>query len=69
MTTTLTLRLLNLLSSSGDAALPAQNVDTLLSIPRLSVSTKKDERASVRHLARYQIEYLRQSGLIDEQGR
>lgn len=68
LTTTLVLRLQNLLWGSDSAALPAQNIETLLTIPQLSVSDSS-ERALVRHFVRFSVEYLRRMGLIDETGR
>ncbi|ORY65665.1 hypothetical protein BCR35DRAFT_354923, partial [Leucosporidium creatinivorum] len=68
LTTTLVLRLQNLLWGSDSAPLPAQNIETLLTIPQLSVSDSS-ERALVRHFVRFSVEYLRRMGLIDETGR
>ncbi|KDE02846.1 hypothetical protein MVLG_06636 [Microbotryum lychnidis-dioicae p1A1 Lamole] len=69
LTTTLVLRLHNLLWGSDYAPLPTQSLDTLLTIPRLSVSDKTDGRSHVRHFTRFADEYLRRAGLIDETGR
>lgn len=68
LTATLVLRLQNLLWGSEHAPLPVQNIDTLLTIPRLSVSDSSD-RTLVRAFVRFSLEYLRRVGLIDETGR
>lgn len=68
LTTTLVLRLQNLLWGSDYAPLAKQDIDTLLTIPRLSVSDSS-ARPLVHHFVRFSIEYLRRMGLVDETGR
>ncbi|KAK4055914.1 hypothetical protein OIO90_003171 [Microbotryomycetes sp. JL221] len=68
LTTTMVLRLQNLLWGSDYAPLAKQDIDTLMTIPRLSVSDMTDS-ASVHYFTRFALEYLRRMGLIDETGR
>lgn len=68
LSTTLVLRLHNLLSGSNAAEVPVKTVDKLLSLPQLSVGNKTDQD-QVRHFVRFSIEYLRRVGLLDEFGR
>lgn len=68
LTATLVLRLQNLLWGSEYAPLAKQDIDTLLTIPRLSVSDSS-ARPLVHHFVRFSIEYLRRMGLVDETGR
>ncbi|GAA5895565.1 uncharacterized protein JCM6883_001549 [Sporobolomyces salmoneus] len=70
LTTTLLLRLNNLIWGSEQAELPTMSVETMLDLPRLSVSTSSDSnnRDQTRHFARFAIEYLRRSGLLEHDG-
>ncbi|GAA5961336.1 hypothetical protein JCM3765_004378 [Sporobolomyces pararoseus] len=70
LTTTLLLRLNNLIWGSEQAELPKMSVETMLDLPRLSVSTSSDanDREQTRHFARFAIEYLRRAGLLEQDG-
>ncbi|GAA5832204.1 hypothetical protein JCM5353_008197 [Sporobolomyces roseus] len=70
LTTTLLLRLNNLIWGSEQADLPKMSVETMLDLPRLSVSTSNDSnnRDQTRHFARFAIEYLRRAGLLEQDG-
>ncbi|GAA5927004.1 uncharacterized protein JCM15063_000429 [Sporobolomyces koalae] len=70
LTTTLLLRLNNLIWGSEGAKLPNMSVETMLDLPRLSVSTGNDSnnRDQTRHFARFAIEYLRRAGLLEQDG-
>lgn len=68
LTTTLVLRLHNLLHGSEDAPLATKTIETLLTLPQLSVGTPIG-RDQVRHFVRFSIEYLRRAALLDEEGR
>ncbi|GAA6057212.1 hypothetical protein JCM3770_003263, partial [Rhodotorula araucariae] len=50
--------------------LPKMSVETLLDLPQLAVShaSVTGNREQTRHFARFAIEYLRRSGLLDEDG-
>ncbi|GAA5999548.1 uncharacterized protein JCM10292_004219 [Rhodotorula paludigena] len=50
--------------------LPKMSVETLLDLPQLAVSHSSvtGNRDQTRHFARFAIEYLRRSGLLDEDG-
>lgn len=67
LTTTLVLRLHNLLHGST-SELPSKTVDRLLSLPQLSVGNKLGQD-QVAHFVRFSIEYLRRAGLLDESGK
>ncbi|KAM0753759.1 P-loop containing nucleoside triphosphate hydrolase protein [Meredithblackwellia eburnea MCA 4105] len=68
LSATLVLRLHQLLNGSNNAELPKAAVDSILTLPQLSVGdvTGRDQ---VRHFMRFSIEYLRRAGLLDEVGR
>ncbi|KAJ8293829.1 putative helicase [Rhodotorula toruloides] len=70
LTTTLLLRLNNLVHGSEEAELPKMAVETLLDLPQLAVShaSASGNRDQTRHFARFAIEYLRRVGLLDEDG-
>ncbi|GAA5967019.1 hypothetical protein JCM21900_002356 [Sporobolomyces salmonicolor] len=70
LTTTLLLRLNNLIWGSEGAELPKMSVETMLDLPKLSVahSASTGNRDQTRHFARFAIEYLRRVGLLDEDG-
>ena len=67
LTTTLVLRLLSLLYSSGNASNAVQAVDSLLSQPRLYLGGEKFKIQVLHHL-RFSIEYLRSQDLIGPKG-
>ncbi|GAA5898544.1 hypothetical protein JCM6882_007811 [Rhodosporidiobolus microsporus] len=70
LTSSLVLRLNNLIWGSEEADLPKMSVETLLDLPQLAVghSSTKGNRDQTRHFARFAIEYLRRAGLLDEDG-
>ncbi|GAA6028667.1 hypothetical protein JCM8097_007338 [Rhodosporidiobolus ruineniae] len=70
LTTTLLLRLNNLIWGSEEAELPKMAVETLLDLPQLAVShaSVTGNRDQTRHFTRFAIEYLRRGGLLDEDG-
>ncbi|GAA5825082.1 hypothetical protein JCM11251_006092 [Rhodosporidiobolus azoricus] len=70
LTSSLVLRLNNLIWGSEDADLPKMSVETLLDLPQLAVShsSAAGNRDQTRHFARFAIEYLRRAGLLDEDG-
>ncbi|KAJ7083417.1 hypothetical protein B0H15DRAFT_425762 [Mycena belliarum] len=68
LTSTLSLRLMNLLNGSGDAESAVQAVKSIMSLPRISFISEMG-RDQVLHHMRFSIEYLRRSGLLDKDGR
>ncbi|KAK4047372.1 hypothetical protein OIV83_005419 [Microbotryomycetes sp. JL201] len=68
LTTTMVLRIQNLLWGSDYAPLAKQDIDTLMTIPRLAVNDA-GERPLVHYFTRFALEYLRRMGLVDETGR
>lgn len=68
LTTTLSLRLCNLLHGSENAKAAVNSIKSFLELPQLTVSsdTGRDE---VLHQIRFSMDYLRRSGLLDEHGR
>ncbi|KAG9026325.1 hypothetical protein FRB95_008992 [Tulasnella sp. JGI-2019a] len=68
LTTTLSLRLCNLLHESDNAESAINSIKSFMELTQLSVSsdTGRDE---VLHQIRFSIDYLRRSGLLDECGR
>ncbi|KAG8960836.1 hypothetical protein FRC03_006079 [Tulasnella sp. 419] len=68
LTTTLTLRLCNLLHGSQNAKSACGAVGSLLSLPQLSVSSET-KREELLHQVRFSLDYLRRSGFLDLQGR
>ncbi|BGP17637.1 hypothetical protein JCM10213_001289 [Rhodosporidiobolus nylandii] len=70
LTTTLLLRLNNLIWGAEGAELPKLSVKTLLDLDKLAVSgsSANGNRDQTRHFARFAIEYLRRAGLLDEDG-
>ena len=68
MSATLVLRLHQLLNGSNDAELPKSAVDSIMTLPQLSVGNLTG-RDQVQHFMRFSIEYLRRAGLLDEAGR
>ena len=67
LTTTLVLRLLSLLHTSGNAPNAVQAVNSLLSQPRLYLGGEKFKIQVLHHL-RFSIEYLRSQDLIGPKG-
>ncbi|KAL8287587.1 hypothetical protein RQP46_003445 [Phenoliferia psychrophenolica] len=68
LSATLVLRLHQLLNGSNDAELPKNAVDSIMTLPQLSVGNLTG-RDQVQHFMRFSIEYLRRAGLLDEAGR
>ncbi|GAA5972085.1 hypothetical protein JCM11641_002488 [Rhodosporidiobolus odoratus] len=68
LTTTLLLRLNNLVWGSEAATHPKDGVSTLLDLPKLAVNQASGNRDQTRHFARFAIEYLRRAGLLNEDG-
>lgn len=67
LTTTLCLRLFNLLTGSGHAPSAVSAIDSFMRLPRLSVSSDQG-RDEVLHHMRFSIDYLRRSGLLTSNG-
>ncbi|KAB5588619.1 DEAD/DEAH-box helicase [Ceratobasidium theobromae] len=67
LTTTLCLRLFNLLTGSGHAASAVKAIDSFMRLPRLSVSSDQT-RNEVLHHMRFSIEYLRRLRLLSHDG-
>ncbi|KAJ7511822.1 hypothetical protein B0H11DRAFT_2268815 [Mycena galericulata] len=68
LTSSLCLRLMNLLDGSDDAEGSVAAVGSILSLPRISF-TSDIGRDQVLHHMRFSIEYLRRSGLLDKDGK
>jgi hypothetical protein len=68
LTTTLCLRLFNLLCGSGDAPTAVAAIEGLLKLPSLSVTSDTNHEEILHHL-RFSIDYLRRSRLLDADGR
>ncbi|KAJ7762289.1 hypothetical protein DFH07DRAFT_813783 [Mycena maculata] len=68
LTSSLSLRLMNLLNGSNNAEVAVQAVRSILSLPRISF-TSDIGRDQVLHHMRFSIEYLRRSGLLDRDGK
>lgn len=67
LTSTLTLRLLNLLEGSNYAPVAVKAVKSLLSLPHISFASDAGRHQLLHHL-RFSIEYLRRSRLLDKHG-
>ncbi|KAJ7492020.1 hypothetical protein FB451DRAFT_514183 [Mycena latifolia] len=68
LTSTLSLRLMNLLNGSNDAESAVNAVKSILALPRISFISDIG-REQVLHHMRFSIEYLRRSGLLDKYGK
>ncbi|KAK7063652.1 hypothetical protein R3P38DRAFT_2819611 [Favolaschia claudopus] len=68
LTSTLCLRLLNLLSGSDDAEVAVAAVKSILELPRVSFISDIG-RDQILHQMRFCIEYLRRAGLLDKDGK
>ncbi|KAJ7686854.1 hypothetical protein B0H17DRAFT_1071320 [Mycena rosella] len=68
LTSTLSLRLMNLLNGSNDAEIAVAAVKSILALPRISFISDIG-REQVLHHMRFSIEYLRRSGLLDKDGK
>lgn len=62
------LRLCNLLSGSDNAPAAVKAVDSLFSLPKLSVDSDVN-RDEMLHFTRASIDYLRRANLLDQEGR
>ncbi|KAJ7757624.1 hypothetical protein B0H16DRAFT_1824030 [Mycena metata] len=67
LTSTLSLRLMNLLNGSNDAEVAVAAVTSILNLPRISFISEIGRTQVLNHM-RFSIEYLRRSGLIDKEG-
>ncbi|CAE6339059.1 unnamed protein product [Rhizoctonia solani] len=68
LTTTLCLRLFNLLTGSDEAPAAVTAIDSFMRLPRLSLSSDQT-RNEVLHHMRFSIEYLRRLRLLSGEGR
>ncbi|KAG9094747.1 hypothetical protein FS749_011922 [Ceratobasidium sp. UAMH 11750] len=67
LTTTLCLRLFNLLTGSGHAPAAVSAIDSFMRLPRLSVSSDQS-RQEVLHHMRFSIDFLQRSRLLSSTG-
>lgn len=67
LTSTLILRLFNLLDGSQNSDYAVKAVKSLLSLPHISFNSNIGQNQLLHHL-RFSIEYLRQSRLLDKSG-
>lgn len=67
LTTTLTLRLLNLLHGSQNAEVTVKAIQSLMELPQITFGSSIGRTQLLHHL-RFNIEYLRRTRLIDEVG-
>ncbi|KAI5888019.1 P-loop containing nucleoside triphosphate hydrolase protein [Schizophyllum commune H4-8] len=67
MTSTMCLRLVNLLHGSGNAQVAVDAVRSLMSLPHVTF-TASAGRHQLLHHVRFSFEYLRQAGLLDAEG-
>lgn len=68
LTSTLTLRLLNLLHGSDNAPVAVRAVKSLMSLPHISFGSETGRHQLLHHL-RFSIEYLRRGRLLDKEGK
>ncbi|KAL1741542.1 hypothetical protein HDZ31DRAFT_84764 [Schizophyllum fasciatum] len=68
MTSTMCLRLVNLLHGSENAPVAVDAVRSLMSLPQVTF-TASTGRHQLLHHVRFSFEYLRQAGLLDAEGR
>lgn len=68
LTSTLSLRLFNLLEGSDNAQVAVKAIQSLLKLPRVSFSSEVGQHQLLHHL-RFSIEYLRRARLLDREGR
>ncbi|KAJ3535158.1 hypothetical protein NMY22_g6618 [Coprinellus aureogranulatus] len=68
LTSTLVLRLCNLLEESNRAPNVVKAIDTLMSMPRVSFASDVGHDYLVHHV-QFSIEYLRRNGLLNEEGK
>lgn len=68
LTSTLILRLFNLLEGSNYADFAVQSIKSVMNLPRISHRSDMG-RDQVHHHVRFSIEYLRHSGLLNHEGK
>lgn len=68
LTSTLSLRLFNLLEGSNNADIAVKAIRSLLKLPQISFSSETGHHQLLHHL-RFSIDYLRRSRLLDREGR
>ena len=68
LTSTLVLRLCNLLEESNRAPNVVKAINTLMSMPRVSFASDVGHDYLVHHV-QFSIEYLRRNGLLNEEGK
>ncbi|KZP15484.1 P-loop containing nucleoside triphosphate hydrolase protein [Athelia psychrophila] len=68
LTSTLCLRLFNLLEGSENAPVAVKAIQSLLKLPRVSFISEVGQHQLLHHV-RFSIEYLRRARLLDEDGR
>lgn len=68
LTSTLSLRLFNLLEGSNNADVTVKAIQSLLKLPQISFSSEAGQHQLLHHL-RFSIDYLRRSRLLDREGR
>ncbi|KAF9461731.1 hypothetical protein BDZ94DRAFT_800063 [Collybia nuda] len=68
LTSTLTLRLLNLLHGSDNAPVAVRAIKSLMSLPHVSFGSEAGRHQLLHHL-RFSIEYLRRGRLLDKEGK
>ena len=67
LTSTLTLRLLNLLHGSNNAEICVKAIKSIVNLPQMVINSPIGREQLLHHL-RFSIEYLRRSHLIDQTG-
>lgn len=67
LTSTLVLRLCNLLEGSNRAPNVVKAIDTIMTMPRVSFASNLGRDYLVHHV-QFSVEYLRRTGLMDEDG-
>lgn len=68
LTSTLVMRLFNLLHGSDYAPVAVRSVDNILNLPHVTFGSESG-RDQVLHHLRFSIEYLRRNGLLDDKGK
>lgn len=68
LSTTLSLRLVNLLDGSDNAPAAVTAIKGFLEVPRLSVSSNTGKTETTHHL-RFSLDYLRRSQMLDDTGK
>ncbi|KAF8958161.1 hypothetical protein BDZ97DRAFT_66327 [Flammula alnicola] len=68
LTSTMTLRLFNLLDGSNNAEVAVRAIRSIISLPQITLNTEFGRDQLLHHM-RFSIEYLRRSHLLDETGK